>query len=668
VSVEHAARRNRGPSDDGGNSRPPLCVGGDINDFAASEDLGAAVKDTVIDFHAAVSMLAHMPAPPVVAIQGAAAGAGLSLVCLALAARSATFSVAYTGIGLSSDGGLSYTMPRLVGMRWFQSLALTNRTIGADEAADIGLITEVVVDDDLDAHVDTTARKLADGPTRAYAAIRRLAPGQLRPFARSPTRTGSHRNLLSGQHLGQSTGDRLSARQAAAHLRRALTGRRRPPAAAHRIRHHHSTSHTAASGPSARPFARNQRGKGDTMSELQTVDGVRARARAWVQTNWEPSLRLGEWWRRLADAGYAAPELPITAGGLGLDPDQVVAVRQVLAEAGCMGPPGGIGMMLAAPTIATHGTPEQIAQYVAPILSGEHAWCQLFSEPNAGSDLASLECRAVRDGDEWIINGQKVWTSGGHLADMGMLLARTDPSAPKRQGISWFAFPMHQPGVDVRPLREMTGEAVFNEVFLDDARVPDAARIGPVNQGWSVAATTLATERSRLGSAKVDLPAETPGMTAGRLDRRVGELLATARRGEDFLAGTHLGTDDVAQLTDLARLLVRLDDPLVRTGLAELHTLVQVNWWSAKRTAARPVNGADNLAKLAMSELFRRFREVGNLIVGADGMLAPSASSNGGTVQTLTIFSPAPAIYGGTDQVQRNIIGERVLGLPREPA
>ncbi len=342
-------------------------------------------------------------------------------------------------------------------------------------------------------------------------------------------------------------------------------------------------------------------------------------------------------------------------------------MRQVLADAGCMGPPGGIGMMLAAPTIATHGTPEQIARSAAPILSGEQAWCQLFSEPNAGSDLASLECRAVQDGDEWIINGQKVWTSGGHLADMGMLLARTDPAAPKRQGISWFAFSMRQPGVEVRPLREMTGEAVFNEVFLDDARVADAARIGPLNQGWAVAATTLATERSRLGSAKVDLPAETPGATAGRLGRHVGELLATASRGEDFLAGTHLGAVNVTQWTDLARRLGRLDDPQVRAGLAELHTLVQINWWSAQRSAARPVPGADNVAKLAMSELFRRFREVGTLIVGADGMLAADASSNGGAVQTLTLLSPAPGIYGGTDQVQRNIIGERVLGLPREP-
>ena len=390
-------------------------------------------------------------------------------------------------------------------------------------------------------------------------------------------------------------------------------------------------------------------------------------ADAWVRDNWDPALTLGAWWRRLADAGYAAPELSRDAGGLGLDAAGTQAIRRVLADRGCMGPPGGIGMMLAAPTIAAHGTPEQIATLVPPILDGRHAWCQLFSEPNAGSDLASLECRAMRDGDEWVVTGQKVWTSGGQLADMGMLLARTDPTAPKRRGITWFAFPMRQAGVDVRPLREMTGEAVFNEVFIDGARVADAARIGAVNEGWKVAGTTLAVERSRLGSAKVDLPAESPGELAGRLDLPVGSLVGPATKGEDFLAGTHLGLDDVEAWIDLARNLQRLDDPVVREGLTKLSSLVRISWWSAQRAGNAPFPGADNVAKLAMSELFRRFRDVGNTIIGADGMLDASASATGGAVQTLTLFSPAPAIYGGTDQIQRNILAERVLGLPREP-
>jgi len=248
---------------------------------------------------------------------------------------------------------------------------------------------------------------------------------------------------------------------------------------------------------------------------------------------------------------------------------------------------------------------------------------------------------------------------------MGMLLARTDPGAPKREDITWFALPMRQPGVEVRPLREMTGDAVFNEVFLREARVSDRDRIGDLHDGWRVAATTLAVERASLGSAKVDLPAESPGTLGGRLGLRVGSLVEAPGKGDDFLSGTHLGIHDVEHWADLARKAGRHHDPHVRDGLARLHTLVRIAWWSAQR--GDQIAGAANLAKLAMSDLFRHFREVGGLVVGAEGMLAPEASPTGGVVQRLTVFSPAPAIYGGTDQIQRNLIGERILGLPREP-
>ena len=156
--------------------------------------------------------------------------------------------------------------------------------------------------------------------------------------------------------------------------------------------------------------------------------------------------------------------------------------------------------MLAGPTIVAHGSDEQKDRYLRPIVSGQEAWCQLFSEPGAGSDLAGLQCRAVRDGDEWVVNGQKVWTSGGQVADRGMLLARTDVDLPKHKGISWFAIDMHQPGMDVRPLREMTGRALFNEVFLTDCRVADDALVGGLNNGWAVGNTTLMVERSSLGA------------------------------------------------------------------------------------------------------------------------------------------------------------------------
>src|SRR5881398_2693760 len=216
---------------------------------------------------------------------------------------------------------------------------------------------------------------------------------------------------------------------------------------------------------------------------------------SWLDENWDPDLTVAEWWERLGLSGWAAPSLPENAYGKGLSRNDTVRVQTEIARFGALGAPAGLGLLLAAPTIATHGSQEQIDEYVRDIVTGQKAWCQLFSEPGAGSDLAGLTARAIQDGEEWVVNGQKVWTSGGQVADLGMLLARTDADVPKHQGISYFALDMHQPGVDVRPLREMTGRAMSNEVFLSEARVSDAALIGGKNNGWAVANTTLAFER-----------------------------------------------------------------------------------------------------------------------------------------------------------------------------
>ncbi|HAN36770.1 MAG TPA: acyl-CoA dehydrogenase, partial [Acidimicrobiaceae bacterium] len=178
---------------------------------------------------------------------------------------------------------------------------------------------------------------------------------------------------------------------------------------------------------------------------------------AWLAANWDPELTVAQWWQLLGSSGWAAPALPTNAYGKGLSRNEAIAIGQRIVKHGAVAAPGGLGMLLAAPTIAVHGTQEQIDEYVLPIVTGQQAWCQLFSEPGAGSDLAGLGCKAIKDGEEWIVNGQKVWTSGGQIADMGMLIARTNPEAPKHQGITWFACDMHQPGVDIRPLREMTG-------------------------------------------------------------------------------------------------------------------------------------------------------------------------------------------------------------------
>jgi alkylation response protein AidB-like acyl-CoA dehydrogenase len=347
--------------------------------------------------------------------------------------------------------------------------------------------------------------------------------------------------------------------------------------------------------------------------------------------------------------------------------------------------------MLAAPTIADHGTQEQIDTFVRDIVTGQRAWCQLFSEPGAGSDLAGLATRAVEDGDEWVVNGQKVWTSLGQSADLGMLLARTDPDLPKHQGITYFAFDMRQPGVEVRPLHEMTGHAMFNEVFITDAKVASSSIIGSRGSGWAVANTTLGHERAGLGAGGGNAGAAlvTAGQVAGNLERRVGDFVAApgtaspkvaprARRGPRMAGMLEI-------LTGLARGNGKSTEATVRQDLARLYTLEELGRYNtermkAARAAGRDVPGMANISKLLMSAIVRLQRDVGLGIVGAQGMLhaydpkdqdvLDEATSNPvlSAVTTTALYAQAPSIYGGTDQIQRNIVGERVLGLPKEPS
>ena len=238
----------------------------------------------------------------------------------------------------------------------------------------------------------------------------------------------------------------------------------------------------------------------------------------WLEANWDPELTLAAWWDRLGRSGWAAPMLPADRFGLALGRLDALRAARAISEFGAVGAPIGLGLGMAAPTIAVHGTPEQVTRFVGPIVTGRSAWCQLFSEPGAGSDLAGLSTRAVRDGDAWIVNGQKVWTSGAQLADVGMLLARTNPAAPKHRGLTWFALDMHQPGVEVRPLRQMTGGTNFSEVFLTDVVVHDDARIGDLHGGWAVANTTLAYERAGMGAGgthRRGAPSRTPAPSRG---------------------------------------------------------------------------------------------------------------------------------------------------------
>lgn len=396
-----------------------------------------------------------------------------------------------------------------------------------------------------------------------------------------------------------------------------------------------------------------------------SVTDIRTEADAWVAANWDEELSVGEWWQLLADAGYSHPTLPEGAGGRGYKREGNVAVRHALADAGAMGPPTGLGMMLAAPTIVAHGTPEQIERLVLPIVNGVDAWCQLFSEPNAGSDLASLQTSATRDGDEYLVSGQKVWTSGGKIADKGMLIARTDTSMPKHRGIAWFAFDMHQPGVDVRPLTEMTGRAIFNEVFIDGAKVAVADLIGEEGNGWRVANDTLMFERMSLGANPVPLRSCAPGSIANNLGKRAGDIVSRGRAGEDGVPQPNLAL--WRRLVDKAVEDGRMSDPVLRQQFVRFYEMAEVNRLTAMRSRTKGASSASpNISKLMMSELFRSARELGSAVLGMDATLS-SQDGLDAMVQELILFSPGPAIYGGTDQVQRNIIGERGLGLPREP-
>jgi alkylation response protein AidB-like acyl-CoA dehydrogenase len=385
----------------------------------------------------------------------------------------------------------------------------------------------------------------------------------------------------------------------------------------------------------------------------------------WLDENWDPELTVDEWWRIVAAGGWTVPHLSPEQGGRGLIRRAALTVRAAFLAKGALRPPGGLGLLMAAPTILTHGTPEQIERLVQPILDGQVAWCQLFSEPGAGSDLAGLTTRATRDGDKWIINGQKVWSSQAMDSDRGMLLARTNFDVVKHAGISWFAFDLDQPGVTIRPLREMTGHAVFNEVFFDDAVVDHADLIGGEGNGWAVTQTTLYFERTGIGAGGGHAGFPEPGPKGGMLGRRAGDAAQIEPPPSQLVV-------NYADVAELAQKHGRSDDPSIRQDLARLHTITELGRWNALRGKAEAERGGGqavaNIGKLTQTSIMKLAARLGVDILGADGMLAGADAIDGGGHAEAFVFAPASSIYGGTDEIQRNIIGERILGLPREPA
>ena len=385
---------------------------------------------------------------------------------------------------------------------------------------------------------------------------------------------------------------------------------------------------------------------------------------AWLDEHWDPNLSVDAWRAVVARAGWTAPHFAPEHGGRGLDRRSSSVVRATFAARDALMPPGGLGLLMAAPTIITQGTPEQIERFVPPILDGRVAWCQLFSEPGAGSDLAGLSTRAERDGDHWVITGQKVWSSQAMESDYGMLLARTDPSVPKHAGISWFAFALDQPGVTIRPLREMTGRAVFNEVFLDEAVCGTGDLVGGAGNGWAVTQTTLHFERTGIGAGGGFAGFPHPGPKGGMLGRRAGD--AAHDRAPNGMSV--LSPDDVI---DLARRTGRDRDPHIRQELARLVAFERTGQWNALRGRAEaergmPTNVA-NIGKLAQTRIVKQAAELATEMLGASGMLDAADAPGGGRYAEALAFSRASSIYGGADEIQRNIVAERSLGLPREP-
>ena len=394
---------------------------------------------------------------------------------------------------------------------------------------------------------------------------------------------------------------------------------------------------------------------------------VREAVRTWLDDNWDPERSLTEWRSILADSGWGCPTWPLEFYGRGLDRDDAGIVSEEFGKAGAVGPAIGAGMGLAAPTILDHGSDDVKRRFLRPIQTGEEPWCQLFSEPSNGSDLAGLQTHAELHGEEWIVNGQKVWTTGAHKAAYGMLLARTDWDVPKHSGITYLILPMRQPGVEVRPIKQMNGYASFNEVFMSDARVPAEHVIGDVNDGWRVALTTLAYERANVGTlgARAAAAVSGKGRCASEAAAEAAAYLETYR-----WYPSRQGRPDL--LVEHARRAGRLDDPVVRQKIANVRTLQQIDRVNnqrvrAARAAGKAPGPEGSIAKLLVSIIAKASADAHNTIAGPTGIVHGETGALGGTVAEVLLSYPAQSIAGGTDEIQRNIIGERVLGLPKEP-
>ena len=397
-------------------------------------------------------------------------------------------------------------------------------------------------------------------------------------------------------------------------------------------------------------------------SELEVANEVRS----WFDGAWDPGVTLLEWRQRLVDSGWAVPSWSTSWFGRGLPAWADRVAHQAIREAGGVAVPLGGGMGLAAPTMYDHGSDELKQKYLRPTLTGELLWCQLFSEPGAGSDLAGLKTTATRDGDDWIINGQKVWNTSAHHADMGILVARSNWDAVKHAGLTYFLIDMHQPGIEVRPIEQMNYHNSFNEVFLTDAIVPHENVVGQVGGGWTVARGTLAHERHFAGRSNKTTR-----------DDASGQVIDEARAEAAEHAKTYVwypqrqGRFDL--LDERAKAAGRSDDPVVRQELMAVTAFQRAAELTAERAKVarelgRPPGSEGSIGKLALSEVARRSNHAHTTIAGAAGMLSEGPDLLDAVIAEVLISTPAQSIAGGTDEIQHNILGENMLGLPKEPA
>lgn len=404
-----------------------------------------------------------------------------------------------------------------------------------------------------------------------------------------------------------------------------------------------------------------------------SVDMVRADVRAWLREAWDPALTVREWWARLADSGWGMPHWPEEWLGRGLPPKEAAAVREEMSMAGVLGPPAGVGPVMAAPVLFAHGSDDQRRRWLPVLARGEENWCQFFSEPGAGSDLAGLQCRAEADGDDWIVNGQKVWNSGTLIADRGILLARTDPDVPKHRGISFFVIDVDQPGVDIRPIRQMNFRDEFNETFFTDARVPRSAMVGSPGDGWRAAMTTLSNERAGFAGGSEDLLVSVEaGRKAGNLDRVVSDVLAEAAERRDIDPANTPPVHSPADLTRLARRFGRTGDPLIRQRIAAVYAASEALRFTGLRASAAAAAGRQpgtetSVVYLGAVRVLRLVRDLAAEIIGPAATLMGPDAPDGGDVAMTVMTVPCHGIQGGSEQIQMNILGERVLGLPKDP-